>query len=114
MFIAGRGGGLTLQDSVPPVSTWRRSIMPSVAVANWSLKELQHYVSEAIASKTWAILQFHGVGGGHHMNCPLPVFLEFVAWLESEYSHRVITVVEGARRLWSATTNTFPVVHDGV
>ncbi len=100
LFAAGRGGGLSFGQQVPPTSTWRRSRMPSVAVENWSLHDLQQHVNRAITSNTWAILQFHGVGGGHQMDCPLSIFMEFVTWLKSEYAERVITVLEGSRRLW--------------
>ena len=100
LFVAARGGGLVRGQSVPPTATWRRTQLPSVAVDNWSLPDLQRHVTASVKSGTWAILQFHGVGGGHRLNCHLAVFLEFVAWLQSEHAGQVITVLEGARRLW--------------
>ena len=108
LFVAGRGGGLSSGQQVPPTSSWQRSQIPSVAVENWSLLDLQRHVTSAATSNTWAILQFHGVGGGHHMDCPLPVFLEFVSWLKTEYPQSVITVLEGARRLWPAESAASP------
>ncbi len=104
LFAAARGGGLVLGQCVPPTATWRRTQLPSVAVDNWSLADLQSHVTAAVASGTWAILQFHGIGGGHRLNCPLAVFQEFVAWLQAEYAGQVITVLEGARRLWGNGT----------
>lgn len=100
MFLAGRGGGLSAGQDVPPTSTWRKSQLPSVAVMDWSLPDLQNHVMRAVEAKTWLILQFHGVGGGHHMDCSLPVFREFVLWLKTNYSDRVVTVVDGVHRLW--------------
>ena len=100
LFVAGRGGGLTRGQPVPPMSSWRRTQLPSVAVEDWTLNDLQQHVTDAVAANTWAILQFHGVGGGHHMDCPLPVFQDFVAWLQADHADRVLTVLEGARRLW--------------
>ena len=100
LFAAGRGGGIVRGQSVPPVSSWRRTQLPSVAVENWTLADLQQHVSAAMESDTWAILQFHGVGGGHHMDCPLQVFRDFVAWLREERAECVISVLDGARRFW--------------
>lgn len=102
-FLAGRGGGLLPGQLAPATSLWRRSQLPSVAIADWSLQALQAYVFNSLAARTWAILQFHGIGGGHHMDCPAPVFRDFVAWLSNDFSGNVITVAEGARRLWRKT-----------
>ncbi|MBS0201602.1 MAG: polysaccharide deacetylase family protein [Planctomycetes bacterium] len=100
LFAAGRGGGLLPADSPPPIKAMKRSQLPSVAVTNWSLSQLQHFVSQSIANETWGILQFHGVGGGHHMDCSLIVFEQFVNWLSAEHRNRVTTVVNGASRIW--------------
>lgn len=104
LFIAGRGGGLNRHDLVPPVSEWSRTSLLSVAIENWTLAELQQHVTTTINLGRWAILQFHGVGGGHRMDCPSEVFTDFVGWLKAHHAHRIITVVEGARRLWPAPT----------
>lgn len=100
LFLAGRAGGLERRDDVPPVSTWDRTCLLSKAVESWSLIELQDQVTRGLSRGTWTILQFHGVGGGHHMDCDPQVFRDFVAWLAQEHPQRVITVLEGARRLW--------------
>ncbi len=100
LFVAGRGGGLIQGDAVPPVTAWSRTRLPSVAVENWTLNELQTHVTKALTRGTWAILQFHGVGGGHHMDCSVNVFKDFVMWLYQEHAQRMVTVLEGARRLW--------------
>ncbi len=109
LFAAARGGGLVRGQCVPPTASWRRTQLPSVAVDNWSLADLQSHVASAVESGTWAILQFHGIGGGHRLNCPLAVFQEFVAWLHAECAGQVITVLEGARRLWGNATASHEV-----
>jgi len=101
LFAAARGGGLVRGQHVPSTSTWRRTQLLSVAVDDWSLRDLQDHVVASVESGTWAILQFHGVGGGHRLNCDLAIFREFVAWLQTEFSGQVITVLEGAQRLWT-------------
>jgi hypothetical protein len=100
LFVAGRGGGLNRSDVIPPVSTWDRAQLLSKAVEDWSLDELKSQVEDAIRRDTWCILQFHGVGGGHRMNCDPAVFAEFTAWLSEEHRERVTTVLEAAKRLW--------------
>lgn len=111
LFVAARGGGLVRGQHVPPIASWRRSQLPSVAVDNWSLTELQSHVTASVTSETWAILQFHGVGGGHRLNCPLTIFQELVAWLQAEYAGQVITVIEGARRIWGNAATGADVPH---
>jgi peptidoglycan-N-acetylglucosamine deacetylase len=100
LFPAGRGGGLSRGDRVPSIRQWDRTRLYSVAVENWTMQELQQHVTKAIADNTWAILQFHGVGGGHHMDCNAAVFAQFTEWLGREHQERVITVLDGAKRLW--------------
>jgi hypothetical protein len=101
LFPAARSGGLTHDSEVPPVSEWNRWSMPSVAVEGWSLPNLQQFVDRALKRETWVILQFHGIGGGHRMDCDLPVFREFIAWLEGEHRERVVTVRDGADEVWN-------------
>jgi hypothetical protein len=101
LFKAGRGGGLTLNDDVPPTSKWNRTLLPSAAVDDCSIEALQDFVNRAVRAESWAILQFHGVQGGHRLNCPLSTFCDFVAWLKAEHHGRVITVLDGAKRLWA-------------
>lgn len=100
LFVAGRGGGLAPGDVVPPVTQWSRTRLLSVAVEDWTLADLQKHLADTIERGTWAILQFHGIGGGHHMDCSPSVFRDFVVWLQNKHAERVITVLEGAQRLW--------------
>lgn len=104
LFAAGRGGGLIHGQPIPALSTWRRTHLPSVAVENWTFQDLKNHVTTAVDSDTWLILQFHGVGGGHRMDCELNVFQDFVAWLKSEHPDRVLSVVDGATRIWPPIT----------
>ncbi|MGA2616470.1 MAG: polysaccharide deacetylase family protein [Thermoguttaceae bacterium] len=100
LFVAGRGGGLTPDSPVPPLETFNKACLPSVAVDGWTLDGLAGFVRRAIAAETWAILQFHGVGGGHRLDCNMAVFHDFIAWLADHCADRVVTVVDGARRVW--------------
>ncbi|MFO1092648.1 MAG: polysaccharide deacetylase family protein [Planctomycetaceae bacterium] len=100
LFPAARGGGLSRGAVVPPTSQWERTNLLSVAVEGWELSELQRHVEAAVSRQTWGILQFHGVGGGHHMDCDASVFREFAAWLGDRHPLCVKTVLEGVRRLW--------------
>ncbi len=102
LFAAGRGGGLRINDPVPATSDFSRTMLPSVSVEGWSLTELQAHVARGLAAGTWVILQFHGVGGGHHQNLDMPTFRSFTDWLGTEHRERVITVLSGAKRLWPA------------
>jgi sialate O-acetylesterase len=100
LFAAGRGGGLQPDDPVPSTSRFSRTSLPSVSVEDWSFPQLREYVTRGVAAGTWVILQFHGIGGGHHQNLDREVFREFVAWLGTVHHERVLTVVTGAKRLW--------------
>jgi hypothetical protein len=100
LFIAGRGGGLRKHDPVPAMQHFSRTMLPSVSVEDWSLTDLQDHVTRGLVAQTWVILQFHGVGGGHHQNIDQTVFRDFTAWLAETHRERVITVVAGAMRLW--------------
>jgi hypothetical protein len=46
----------------------------------------------------WAILQFHGVGGGY-MDCSLPDFRQFVSWIADEHADQTVTILQGAKRM---------------
>lgn len=101
LFLAARCGGLEKVSPVPPVAAFNRFLLPSVAVDGWSLRELIGFTERGLAADTWVILQFHGIGGGHRMDCELNVFREFVAWLQSNHADRVATIRDVAARLWS-------------
>jgi len=101
LFIAARGGGLTLQSPAPPpLQTWDRHMLPSAAVEDWTFHDLVGDVQRGLQAESWVILQFHGVGGGHHMNCDLAVFRDFAAWLSDHHADRVVTIAEGVRKTW--------------
>lgn len=100
LFTAARAGGLTRQCHAPPAQRLDRFSLPSVAVEGWTLPELIEYTGRGLAGGAWVILQFHGVGGGHRMDCGLDVFRQFAAWLREHHAGRVATVLDGARRLW--------------
>lgn len=99
-FVAARGGGLTAESPVPSLDTVDRFCLPSVAVDQWPLEDLQRFAERGLAGNTWGILQFHGIGGGHGMDCDLQVFRRFARWLADNHGSRVVTVRDGAKRVW--------------
>jgi len=103
IFPAARGGGMTRESIIPPVQHWNRFNLPSVAIDGWPRQELIEYVERGLTQPTWVILQFHGIGGGHHLDCDKNVFRDFVAWLGEYHADRVHTVVNAARTLWKDT-----------
>lgn len=100
LFVAARGGGPTKESPLPPPDTLDRHCLPSIAVDGWSLQDLIGHTQRGLANGGWVILQFHGVGGGHRMNCDLETFRNFAAWLRDQHSERVTTILDGARRFW--------------
>lgn len=100
LFLAARGGGLTLADTVPPLSQFDRYQLFSAAVDEHSLADLQAFTERGLRGQTWVILQFHGVGGGHRMDCSLSVFRDYTHWIADRYADSVVTIREGARRQW--------------
>ena len=102
LVFAARGGGLMLDSVIPAPNTMRRYEIPSAAVEGHSFSAMRAFVERGLARNFWTILQFHGVGGGHHMNCRLDDFRDLVNWLGDHHGDRVVTVVQGARTLWSA------------
>ena len=100
LFLAGRGGGLTKGSTIPPVSQFARFQLPSVAIENWSLAELIAFTEKGLKANTWVILQFHGIGGGHRMDCGLDVFQQFTRWLAEHCATQVMTVAARAAQLW--------------
>jgi sialate O-acetylesterase len=101
MFVASRGGGLTLGATPPPVAALDRAWVPSAAVQGEAFATLRSFVERAVEANAWAILQFHGLGGGHRMDCGLQVFRDLVAWLAEEYRDRTVTVLAGANKIWN-------------
>lgn len=99
-FVAARGGGFFLSDRSPQISAMDQNRLPSVAVEGHTFEEMRDFVTRSLERETWAILQFHGVGGGHHMNCDLSEFHQFVTWLAEHHHEKVVTVVNGAQSLF--------------
>ncbi len=100
-FVAARGGGLHLSDQSPAISQINSQCLPSAAVEGHSFESMRDFVSRSLARPTWAILQFHGVGGGHHMDCEFTEFRRIVDWLAEFHSKAVVTVVQGAKSVFT-------------
>jgi hypothetical protein len=45
---------------------------------------------------------FHGIGGGHRLSCAVDAFEHLLAVLSRTPELEVVTVLEGAKRLWPA------------
>ena len=99
-FVAARGGGLTLDRLPGPLGQFDRYCLPSAAVESWSFEQLTDYTHRGLQSGGWVILQFHGITGGHRMDCGRREFDEFVTWLADEYSGIVVTMIDYVRRIW--------------
>jgi sialate O-acetylesterase len=100
LFAAARGGGLSLDHTAPPRSQLDRYLLVSAAVEGHTLDDLRSFTRRGLENHGWVILQFHGVGGGHHMDCRLDVFRDYVHWIADGCADQVLTVCEGAVRLW--------------
>ena len=98
LFVAARGGGLQLSDAAPAISDFRRERLLSAAVQGESFQDIRAFVERSLANSGWAILQLHGVGGGHWMDCDLSVFRDVIHWIADHHHNQVVTVLEGARR----------------
>jgi sialate O-acetylesterase len=99
-LVAGaRGGGLSIESEVPPLASMPRYQIPSAAVDGHPFEAMKAFAERALNHGRWGVLQFHGVGGGHHMDCRLDEFIRLVEWLASRHHERVVTVLEGAERL---------------
>ena len=99
LFVAARGGGLTLSDTSPPLSQLDRYLLVSAAVEGHALDDLKSFTQRGLENGGWVILQFHGVGGGHRMDCDLDVFRDYVRWIADWHADRIVTVREGTERL---------------
>jgi sialate O-acetylesterase len=89
-FVAARAGGVpNCESRLPPLDQYDRHRLPSLSVTNQTFDELRTFCERAVDAETWAILQFHGVGGGHGQDCDLAVFTKLVNWLAETYADRV-------------------------
>jgi sialate O-acetylesterase len=105
LFLSARGGGLARESVIPSLSAWNRYYLYSVAIDDWNLDELITFTERGFERETWVILQFHGVGGGHRLDCRVDVFRRFVAWVATNHASRVKTVREGSRLVWDSRTS---------
>jgi peptidoglycan/xylan/chitin deacetylase (PgdA/CDA1 family) len=99
-FVAARGGGLHLSDHSPAFGQLIPDCLPSAAVEGHSFEEMRDFISRSLTKPTWAIIQFHGIGGGHRMDCLRSEFQKLITWLSQHHHDKVVTVVNGARRLF--------------
>lgn len=100
LFLAARSGGLRKSSAVPPLTSFNQFLLPSVAVKGWNATELIQFAERAIAANRWVIFQFHGIGGGHPIDCDLAAFRSFVAWLGAKHADRVGTIRQFAEKVW--------------
>ena len=96
LFVAARISGLHLHQAALADSSADRYLLPSAVVEQHTFSEMQGFIERSLAAGGWPILQFHGVGGGHHMNCDLGEFEALVAWLAGHHRPRVKTVARAA------------------
>jgi Polysaccharide deacetylase len=100
-FFAARGGGLMLDQVAPSTCLANRFMLPSAAVeSHHDWNQIERFVERSLSGGGWPILQFHGVGGGHHMNCSLAMFERLVSWLSEHHHERVVTVATGAMQVF--------------
>lgn len=99
-FAAARGGGLELTETPPALSKFDRWSLPSAAISGESWNVMRDFVTRSIESNTWGILQFHGIAGGHHMDCRIDDFREFCRWLSENHADRVRTIISSAKQIW--------------
>ena len=99
-FRAARRGGLPahLLPSIPadPFA------IQSFEGDGGSASDLETAVEQANARGGWLVFCFHGLGGGHHLSCNLEAFDHLLAVLTASPEVAVVTVLEGAKRLWPA------------
>jgi sialate O-acetylesterase len=100
-YFAARCGGLTLMETAPPATSMQRYLLASAAVDGHGFAMMSEFIERSLASGGWAILQFHGVGGGHSMNCQEEDFAQLIDWIASRYAEFVVTIRDGVKRLQS-------------
>lgn len=100
LFVAARTGGIYLNDCSPPVKTLKQECLPSAAVEGHSFSEIREFIERSLAADGWPILQFHGIGGGHRMDCSGKVFRDTIKWISETHLDEIVTVVEGAKLLF--------------
>ena len=100
MFVAARGGGLYVSGESLEISAVNRYFLPSAAVEGHSFEQMRGFLERSLGKNSWSILQFHGVGGGHRMDCDPHEFRQLTRWLGESHQDRVVTVVKGAQMVF--------------
>jgi hypothetical protein len=103
LFVAARISGLYIHETAGRPSGADRFSLQSAAVEMHSFNDMKGFIERSLAAGGWPILQFHGVGGGHHMDCGLKEFEALVSWLAECHSERVCTVARGALKRFGPT-----------
>lgn len=101
-FVACRGGGMSWDQLPPPDHALDRWRLPSPAIQGEPLSTLQTFTERAVAEQRWAILQFHGIGGGHWMDCTVATFRDYCRWLADRAFAPVVTVRDGAKLVFGS------------
>lgn len=99
LVVAARGTGLYMSDTAPELGNFDRFNLPSPAVDGHSFEQIKGYIERSLKCGSWAILQFHGVGGGHRMDCNANDFHQLITWIAKNHADLVCTVADGAQRL---------------
>lgn len=100
LFPAARIGGLQMHETAEHRHHQDPYRLCSAAVETHSFDAMKGFVQRSLAAGGWPILQFHGVGGGHHMDCDRGAFRALAKWLAEYHHDRVCTVVAGATRMF--------------
>lgn len=107
LFVAARTGKLLLDSEIPALNQMDRFALPSAAIEEHRFDEIRAFVQRGIRDGTWAILQFHGIGGGHRMDCDVSVFTDIVRWLAEQHRDLVVTIRGGVTQA-QAMLKTYP------
>jgi sialate O-acetylesterase len=99
LFLAARGGGLTMEMTPPSRGQWDRFQLQSAACDGHTMDQMRDFITRSLDGNGWAILQFHGVGGGHDMDCSLGEFQQLVAWIADHHANRTVTIRDGVGQM---------------
>ena len=101
LFYSARCGGLPV-DRLPSTPADRHQVR-GFDGDNLDGDRLCAAVDEAAARGVWLVFVLHGVGGGHRLGVDLPSFERLVARLAGDPGVRVVTFLDGAKRVWGAS-----------
>ena len=102
LFFAARIGGLTFEGDELPSEILARYQLPSAACSGHSMQAMRNFVTRCLESNRWAILQFHGIGGGHKMDCDLAAYRDLINWLADHHADKIVTIREGVIQTWNS------------